>query len=521
MKRLAKNQKKKRKFLTPIVYVVFSATILLTSANIIKKDIKVGNFSNQSKPAIVTEETDKESQNNRIYIDSYIDYYKNYDVKYLYSEYDMSDNSINILLGDVENTTECDYKFNGNIESVIENIKYNSSIYLSKHPEYISYFDFNGSYDILYTILNDIYKNGTNNINEDFHKFNNISLVIDQNLDESVLARYEDNNNLILLACEKIHNANGTNYILSNSTKHVLYHEFNHVRQNTCPCRREKGEKYTDLDYSEYVSFVTESSAESSLLNQKYDDLLYNSDEMYPEERVLECYLFLLGMFNNDNLNNYYNASFDSNWNKLFSFCNVKTEEDKKNLIKIIDNINTPLFRSEKFYNIVINSDTLFAKDMNFTLSYDDMIKANGYNYKIDIYRLFLKNLLEYQNQNNLSLNDNLTLLCYGSNCILSNSKIDMEYRDDFVRMMNDLSNKYIEYIIKSYNVDYNTIYDILNSERFIENLKLLYNTEGTFYESDAYKLRCRFPIIDNISQMLYLNFDYNDMVSKKIKTLS
>lgn len=538
-----KKDKKKIKFFPfMMAMVLLAGTVFYTGK--VKASSKISSKSYEKDVSECFEEYSDDMN----YIKEYLEFFENYDIVYPYEKYDMSSYDIDNLIDEMKTTSDCNYTFVGDIRSIVSGIKDNSFEYLCEHNEYDSFFPDDNSDDnkykiqeyfenVLFEILEDIYKNGTNNVNEDFHKFKDLKIVIDGNIKNGIDGLYDDTDNLIALRFDY----NKYSYDLFREQycdiiKHNILHELNHARQEMCSCRLNNGQELSSMDYCfPYVSFITESSAESSIFNQD-SDMERDFNYVYLNERTMEKYLFLLGMFKeNNNVNDYYNAVFDSDWNRLFEFLDVSSKEDATSVMRIIDNINTLFGRSNKYYNIVVNSPELLNKDQNYTLTFEDVRYEVGFNFKMDILKYYLEKLIVYtSNHEDFSLEENLMMFNYAVNLVISDSYISANYYEDgngitkcdygydsnFISALNTIYAKYREFLRVYYNVNDDDMNMIESDNDYLRSLFEMTNCIDSRIGSKSYMLKNKFPLLNNIKLYTDLSDNYYSFLEKDKKIL-
>lgn len=374
----------------------------------------------------------------------YLDYFNSLDFVYEYYDRYISDNTINRL--NSINLNTCSFSFT-NYEDICDQIIKNSNYYVASHPEYENVFTNDINIDSLYRIIDKVLNHGTNDIFEDAHKFSDMVIVYGENLD-CAIGMYYDDINVIVLNREMISTiASCEEILIRNVFEYILGHEVNHARQNLCDCNI--NDVIHDIRYSPYESFILESSSESSLYNQNIKDIgLYT----YTDERRCEGELLLLALFNNNNndINNYYNAIFDSDFKALYEYLGI-SENEYRNFYDILYNMDALLFRNDLPFDILEDEYTIEG--------FIDTIEKIGFTYKLDLFKLCLKNLMTYSSLNDLEYSEHIVLYNIIKNTLLSKYE-SVNYSSYFIDTIISMDNEYVNYLSSYYNVSVEEIRD-------------------------------------------------------------
>lgn len=264
-----------------------------------------------------------------------------------------------------------------------------------------------------------IFKNATNDISEDICKLKDICIT-DKDLSHSensessssVLAMWDKDNKTIIIDYERIkaeyEKYNSEHDIIISFSDYLIQtieHELNHVRQDICDHRDSSGQENKDIYAYEGLSFLMESSAESELyaLEPGYRlRYLDSSHYTYYAERQNENYLLLIAAFNDSRkIDQYYNAIFDSDLNALYDFFGLETDEDFLSFNRVLYAFET------------LNARTELAKDFageEGKISHGTLDRLVGNNYRQDLFKLSIKNLIKAIERDNLSLDESLVL---------------------------------------------------------------------------------------------------------------
>lgn len=450
----------------------------------------------------------------------YYDYFNNLEFTYNYQEKYISREEIESLIEENKKIEACTYEFDGNVDNIADAIKENSN-----SNEFFT----KDNMDILKRLLKKLYLNSKSTINEDFHKLKTIKITyghgddlgVTENSDSHYVAYFDEDSNTLYIDKEYIELIAKQEIISSKYyLEYVLEHELDHVRQILCGCNEEI--KSSNISYGEYVSFILESSAESSIyneLNQKY-----KIDYSYSDERIKESEILLLGLFNNDSIDNYYKAIYDVNLEELYSYLDLSNEE-VYDFYNILYSIDGSLCRNELPYEIFSDIEGV---------TYGELKKEIGYAYKQNLFKMIIMRLLKYNSENNLKLEDNITIYYLIKNLIFYDCYYFEEYDDHIekvypeeLKAMLDMDNKYIEYLASKYHKSVEEIREIERIDGYLGSDALIkYITTGEI-SYDSYKkqieyLLKKFPTIENIINNyaeIYLN-SYSSVV-KKLNTNS
>lgn len=346
--------------------------------------------------------------------------------------------------------------------------------------------------DILERALKNIFLHSSNNLVEDYCLLENAKIIIDnENEDDYLTGVYQRSDNSIYLYNQNILDMAINNYeqYIDIVTK-VLEHEINHLRQYVCDCHKKY---FSSIDYltNNYVSsdnvvtFLLEASAESSLYNQNID---YNKNLDYSYEmlRTIEEELFLINL-PSKNLNAYYDAIFNSSLSDLFAFFNLQYEQDIKD-----------------FYSILYTLDTMDGRtnlaDILKQTTDEELYKKLNYNYRAGIFKLGLKNLLNYTIQNELPIDENICLfnllkkeVCHSAYTtrIASDGSIAKDYDPDLIKDIISLEDIYYHFLLDYYQITENQ-YKVLEQKIFMleedsvnKTIANKYNLIKRFYKYD------------------------------------
>ena len=437
-------------------------------------------------------EKDENKILNDIEYTEFVDNCDNIVLHYNNDKFYLSNSEIQNIIKCYDNNKKCKYKFDNNINSIVTNIKNNSTDYINKNDNYINIFDDN--YIDLEKILNNIVSHATNDINEDLCRIKDIKIVaVDENSNQ--MGFYDEKSNILKLNYGAIKkDAVSSGLTFEEKLNLVILHELNHSRQWSCCCKN-NDDKILMYD-DNFYSMIGESSAESELYNLNKVDIYDSNKFIYEKERSSESLLFLIGMFNEKSVDDYYNAIFDGDLKKFFDFFNVKTNDEIKTLYNVIYSVDSYYCRTSLGHELY---------DNNNSITYGDIIDGVGLTYRNDIFKMTLKNMVEYTvNHTDFSLEENIIMLEYVKN-ILTESLSFKISDNDFVNNFYSLNNCYIDFLCKHYSTSVDVIDDYVkqNSKYVLYNLENLSNNEPILYDnySDIAKsLYGKFPIIKAIT---------------------
>lgn len=544
------NKKKKIQIFTSIL----AGCIAVSGCGSIKSD------SNNTKSTEATQNTQTELKALGL---EYYKFFDKYKVKYLHPEYLASDNSIEELKETMYNEKECNYINYDNPPKIMNRIKENTNDFITAigDYDYINAIDVSNlsdsfvdsttyyNYQKLTSFINDIIYDEvqklvsgklTGDNNEDLCKMYDLKVLLDTGTQVynksggTTLARYDEETNCIIIYLDAfLHGYNAKNHNETYSMeendsiplenyeilKLSILHEINHMRQNICDDRKTRGQLNDTISYdNDVITSLLESSAESSIyteggmdFNPKYDVNNYYKSNTYTQEKSFENELFLLSITdNNKTIDDYYASIFNSDIKGLIDCFDLKNDNDIKAFLNILKQYDAINLRN----NLAIYIDSDIVKESNFVLP--RAINAMGRNWKLDLLRLSLRNLINYnlENKKKLSKEEIVTLekiilyqVCdyactYETNLngklkIDSSGDVITTYDKSFVNQFIELENKFNNYIMKSYNMS-STEYMILSNKvnKIVSNMysKTRYNNDSTPNNEFIESLLEKFP---------------------------
>lgn len=422
---------------------------------------------------------------------------------YNYEEYYITEEEIDAIVSNATKVTTCDNEDN-DIFSLINQIDSNTESYIKDKENLLNAFHIGDAYEnideekfkemIYEAILESLYDEGEINL-EYYCKLKDIKIVIDKEDKGNGASAYfvpkesnsnnsiKDKDTLVLclntiiddyqyyLCLYQEYNEiyDDPSDIYHFIKEYILKHELNHVNQIACNCRIEKGQTYLDIstlslnssDNSDLPGrFLIEASAESNLYLNEYD-YKHDGSYVYDSLRDKEVLILLLSLFSDNEIEVYYDAIKDSDLPKLYDFLGINTKNDFYSFYKILYQIDSTYGFSSFLNNFISENER-----ENFTVG--KAMEIIGDAAYTDLYKLFIKNAMEYTNTtDNFSLEDNLFLYELGRAVILNYStKIEEiaegEYKyvwnADRVKEFLELDDIYKSYLVSHYEISYDDL---------------------------------------------------------------
>lgn len=408
----------------------------------------------------------------------YYKYFNSYKVKYNHNVGLASNSDVKKLKNIADSKTSCDYVFTGTSDDMLELIKNNTNSYIEEKSldkfnciNPLDYdenllLDYNSAFKILRhdleleinKILNDKFCNSNM---EDLCKMKDLVLLVnqyDRKFDENgdiIYADYNGNENRIVIYFNSIFKNRTATDVSNNLLKvgPILVHEINHMRENSCDDRKAKGQINSKI--SSLSSSLIESAAESAVYDESNslfnDPFISRNDEFYYYERAFENELLLLSLTDNStSLDDYYASMFDTDINGLLSYFNIETDEEMKSFLNILRQNDASLLRN----NIAYFSSPVRAAFSD--LSSSEARNIMGINWKIEILRLSLRNLIEYNMNTKEKLTKDEMLALGGIIFIVSCDgayTTKYEPNDDFINQVITLGNEFSNYMLDEYEI--------------------------------------------------------------------
>ena len=141
-----------------------------------------------------------------------------------------------------------------------------------------------------------------------------------------------------------------------------------------------------------------------------------------------------------------------------------------------------------------------------------------GNNYKLDIFKKVLKQMITYTKKNNISVDENISLFIIVEN-IITNYYDNANYSDDFIGDFLEMEELYTQFLVDEYDINYEYItnYRKENEEKLLLDLTSLAELDECYYETNAYDLMEKFPLLKAIvyPNIINLSHSYNDFKEK------
>ena len=439
----------------------------------------------------------------------YYEFYDKYLVKYSNPEYLKTNLDVYKYRKEASDNKNCNHKYNGTIKGLINTIKNNTTKYLKNKSKtkYLNAVDldrnFKGSIkqknygaavSVIYiAIQSEIASLMDNqllgNNNEDLCKMKDLKVLLDLNTNKCkkdgsiTLGQYLKNDNVIIIYLDSflyqqarngktikkdINKQNIIDISTYDDLKKVVFHEINHMRQSACKDRN----KNSDITYMNTGLSVIEATAESALYDEDSPLLLPKSeirkkDRVYSSERSFVNDLLLMTVTDNTTtIDDFYASVFNSDSQALINYFNLKSNHDVRSFLNILSRYDAKMLRNNIAYDIgEIKKD---SKDCYFKAA-----SVVGNDYKIDLLRLSLRNLIDYNIESNSQLElEEIVLLekimlyqaCNQSNICKLDSNGNLLKKDDgtlittydknFVSQLLELESKFNSYIMQNYNIN-------------------------------------------------------------------
>lgn len=488
---------------------------LLTGCDVNKKIEE----SLNNNVAIVKEndvDDNKEDINNsKEIINQYQSYFNN-EITYHNKDLYLKDEDIVDIINNSKIKIINDYKFDGDIDKIINNIEKNSNIIDNDLTNAFNKDNNIMLKRILKEIFNAIIKDH-NNLDSDFHIINDLKIVTykDNSIENFVSAYIEESNTIIINYNEIKVMSDYYHMTYEDQIKFFITQEISKVRKNTYFTDIESTLNYKGT--ADSLIYDGTNGIELMIKNKEYNNSSLNNDYLYTSEMKSQGELLLLGITNEDKniLNKYFNAVNDNNLKELWQVFNLKNKEDIKGFYNILYSMDAKLYR-----NTLINA----FYDSNKKISYNDFI---GLEYKIDLYNKCVYNLMEYQKENKMSLQENLVLYNIILNAIINDA---YKYEDNiinydviFMDKMNELNEYYLEYLSCYYDIDRNDLNDLIKYDtRFIlvNMASIMHQDEERIpeYMDEAKKIMDKYPLTKAIMASDYIYTTQFDKAYKNAK---
>ena len=465
-------------------------------------------YNSQIPNVAIETNADIIDEKNSISKEEIINKYQNYfnkEINYRNEDLYLKEEDIDNLINNSNITPKYNYHFNGDINTIISDIQNNSN----KNDDSNLTTAFNkDNNDVLEEILKEIFnriKQDNNNLDSDFHIIDNLKIYTykEEDIDNNPCLYMEDNN-YIIINYNEIHKIAEYYHIsYEEQLKYFLNQEINKVRKNTY-----KDDIESNLNYqynNDTLLYEGTNGIELYTKNIISNNLDQNSDYVYNDEIKAQGELLLLAITNQDDdiLNKYFNAVNDNNLKELWNIYNLKNKDDLTHFYKILYSMDAKLHRNTMIFDYY-NSNTNI-----------DFIDFVGYEYKLDLFTRSINNLMEYQKNNDLSIEDNLVLYSIILNAIVNdtykyNDNYEIEYNTLFINKINELNDMYIKYLSDYYEINEVEIKDMINYDtRFILiDMASIMHDDNEYieeYMNDAKNILNKYPITKAVMASDYI----------------
>ena len=517
-----------RKFikLLPLIFGT-GATFVTGCSYGVSKDVKIESTMEDTNSDVLgdtivfEDNTTVKIENEDDIISRYQEYFKS-NVTYHNGEYYLNDKDIEDIINNSNTVASYNYHFDGDINNIIKDIENNSNVVDAGLK---SAFDDNK--ELLDNVLNRIFdeiKSDNSNLDSDFHILDDLKiLTYKDNAIENFVCTYIEETNTIVINYNEIKTiCEFYNMSFEDQVEYFLTQEIGRVRKNT-----HKDDKEATLNYrstNDTLLYEGTNGIELFTKNRIPNDLVLNNNYTYDDEIKAQGELLLLGITNQEDgiLDTYFNAVNDNDLKKLWEVYNLKDKDDLVHFYNILYSMDAKLRRNGmifEYYNSSKNID------------YDDFV---GFEYKLDLYMRSVNNLLEYQKNNDMSIEDNLIIYNIILNSIINDAykyddNMEMIYEPIFMSKMNELNNKYLDYICEYYKMDINHVNDLIQYDTryiMIDMASIMHNDDKYIeeYMGDAKTMLDKYPITKAIMASDYIyqtQFDRaNQNVKENTKTL-
>lgn len=278
---------------------------------------------------------------------------------------------------------------------------------------------------------------------------------------------YVDSYNRMIINNKNIETGLASEY---DSYRQVIVHETEHLIQNACEDMEKEGEHeignshiYEKLDINPlYNSWLLEASAERSM-----SKILNEEPSTYPTQISYLESLIMIGMLNKEvSLSDVENLTYNKDPNELYKIFGANTEEQKKEIHKLLYSIEIMQSQDSNFYDLYkkkYNVDLLFDEEASTALNQELRIEIlESFSVK------FYHSLASQLTNGKMTLNDVMYMInmyesdVYGH--LLYNETDRIETSGDFFDFYVDLQNNFFDMISSYVNYDINDLIEILNN---------------------------------------------------------
>lgn len=277
---------------------------------------------------------------------------------------------------------------------------------------------------------------------------------------------YVDSHNRMIINRENIETGLASEFDMY---RQVIVHETEHLIQNACEDMEKDGEHeignshiYEGLNINPlYNSWLLEASAERSM-----SKVLGEEPNTYPCQISYLESLMMIGMLNkNVTLSDIEKLTFDKNLNDLYYTFNAETDEEKKEIHKLLYSIEIMQSQDSNFYDLYkekYNVDLLFDEEASTILNQELRLEIlKSFSVK------FYHNLSSQLTNGKMTLNDVMYMInMYEADVythLLYNETDRIETSGDFFDFYVDLQNNFFDMISPYVNYDINDLINILD----------------------------------------------------------
>ena len=272
---------------------------------------------------------------------------------------------------------------------------------------------------------------------------------------KKVLAKYDEKSNTIYIDYNKIE-TNFQNTSHSDKKEFIFYlarnleHELNHCREFKCDCRKNEN-SVTNIASFRVLKFLIEASAESGTYNFNSEIMhqTTSKDYSYYDYRKEEANLLFLVLFKeNKTLEAYYQTIFNSDIQGLFTYFDIETREEARTFLNITYSIDALLKENDLYYYLAEQYGNIYTEQ--------EIKEKIGYAYKLDIYKIALKDLIDEISKKKIDLNETLYLYNFLKSYLLIDTSTYKEntfnFNPSFLESINQLENYFYTYIKEYFN---------------------------------------------------------------------
>lgn len=459
-----------------------------------------------------------------------IDSFKDVKISYDNEEVYISSSDVSEIIDDSFSNYECKNENMYNSDVLFNIIKSNSADYVLNNKGVYSSFSYSDCDEeqiafegALKRYLDEYYESASNDVMEDICNFSSLKIVFKSvpliNSSYKVYGTYDNEENVMFLYPDNIRNkALKNNKTFEEEMYYTIKHEFNHVRQMICGCKLDAGDAYDVFKFDKYYSFILEACAESEFYNSEKslnENIFFSPLYVYDQERKEEALLFLLAMFGEYDIDEYYNRMFDADLKGIHEYFDLNSDGEIYDFYRIIYAMDSILRRNNYSEKVKGNIDT-------FQLS-----EVVGFDYKANIFKLWLYDLFEYTlKHDDFSLEENVLLYYLVSSVITksyytdigTNEEILYSYDKSFVDVFREFDSLYKEFVSLKYDVTSDEVDNMISeySDNYIifDITRVLKGDYDSVRYDLAEKLINRFPLIRYVwFSDLFLDTSYFDII--------